>query len=223
MGLEITFLGHSGFLFSDGTHTLAVDPFLTGNPLAKHRAEDVSCGYIALTHGHGDHLGDTAAIARRTGATVICAWEIYEFLSKKGLEKFEPGNPGGAIQTPFGSVTFVRADHSSSHDGHYLGNPCGLIIRMGGKTVYHLGDTGLFGDMKLLGEIYQPDIACIPVGDRFTMGPELAARAAEMIGAATAIPIHYATFPMLRQTIDGFSPKGVKVREMKPGQSWIAE
>ncbi|MDX1682388.1 MAG: MBL fold metallo-hydrolase, partial [Phycisphaeraceae bacterium] len=119
----------------------------------------------------------------------------------------------------FGSVSFTQAFHSSSYDGQYMGMPCGLVIEMGGITFYHCGDTGLFSDMKLIGEVYQPDVVAVPVGDRFTMGPELATRAAEMIGAPVAIPIHYKTFPVLRQTIEGFEPEGVDVRELAPGES----
>ena len=129
-------------------------------------------------------------------------------------------NPGGGIDTDWGRVTFTQAFHSSSYEGRYMGCPCGVILKMGGVTVYHCGDTGLFSDMKMLGEIYKPDIACIPIGDRYTMGPELATRAAEFIGAKVAIPIHYKTFPILAQTADGFTPAGVEVKVLEPGESW---
>jgi L-ascorbate metabolism protein UlaG (beta-lactamase superfamily) len=221
MGVQITFLGHSGFLFSDGTHTLVVDPFLTGNPVAKTKPEEVQCGWIALSHGHGDHVGDTVAIAKRTGATLIASHEICEWLKPQGITKTEPSNTGGRIVTEFGWVAFTPAFHSSSsNDGRYLGQPQGLVIHMGGVTIYHAGDTALFSDMKLIGEIYRPEIACLPIGDRYTMGPELASKAAEFVKPKVAIPMHYKTFPALRQEMRGFSPAGVEVRELQPGETW---
>ena len=220
MPLDITYLGHSGFLFSDGTHTLAVDPFLTGNSLAVHKPEDITCDYLALTHGHADHFGDTLPIAKRTGCTCIAVFEICNYLGECGIEKIEPGNPGGRVYTDFGYVAFTPAFHSSSYEGRYMGQPCGLVIRMGGVTVYHTGDTALFGDMKLIGEIAQPDIACICCGDRFTMGPKLATKAAEFVSPKVAIPIHYKTFPLLTDDISDFAPEGVTVKPMTPGETW---
>ncbi|MCZ6683893.1 MAG: metal-dependent hydrolase [Planctomycetota bacterium] len=221
MALSMTFLGHSGFVFDDGNHKLAIDPFLTGNPVAKAKPEDVRCSYIALTHGHEDHVGDTESIAKTNDATVLAAFEICNYLGKQGVKKLEPGNPGGKINTDFGWVAFTQAFHSSSYQGQYMGLPCGLIVNMGGATVYHCGDTALFGDMKLIGEIYKPDIACIPIGDRFTMGPELGTRAAEFIKPKVAIPIHYATFPgMLVPDASGFTPTGVEVKILEPGETW---
>ncbi len=221
MALSMTFLGHSGFVFDDGNHKLAIDPFLTGNPVAKAKPQDVRCSYIALTHGHEDHVGDTVSIAKTNDATVLAAYEICNYLGKQGIKKLEPGNPGGKINTDFGWVAFTQAFHSSSYQGQYMGLPCGLIVNMGGATVYHCGDTWLFGDMKLIGEIYKPDIACIPIGDRFTMGPELGTRAAEFIKPKVAIPIHYATFPgMLVPDASGFTPTGVEVKILEPGETW---
>ena len=169
MHADITYLGHSGFLFSDGTHTIAVDPFLTGNPAATHKPGDIRCTHIALTHGHADHFGDTIEIARANNAPVFAAFEITEYLAEQGVANCEPGNPGGKIDAPFGSVAFTQAFHSSSYNGRYLGMPCGLVITIGGVTIYHCGDTALFSDMKLIGELYKPHVACIPIGDRFTM------------------------------------------------------
>jgi L-ascorbate metabolism protein UlaG (beta-lactamase superfamily) len=220
MALTLVYLGHAGFSLSDGTHTVLVDPFLTGNPVAKQRPADLHCQYIALTHGHSDHVGDTVAIAKANQATVIGVFELCNLLSDKGVQHTEPGNPGGAITTPFGWVAFTQAFHSSSYDGRYTGMPCGLVIRMGNVTVYHCGDTGLFGDMKLIGEVYRPDIALVPIGDRFTMGPALATRAAEMISPKVAIPIHYDTWPPIAQDPKRFAPKGVDVKVMAPGQTW---
>ena len=132
----------------------------------------------------------------------------------------EPVNPGGRIKTPFGCVAFPQAFHSSSYEGRYLGMPCGLVIHMGGITVYHCGDTGLFSDMRLIGEIYEPDVAGVPIGDRSTMGPELATRAAELINPRVAIPMHYDTWPLIAQDPRAFAPKGVPVRVMRPGDMW---
>ena len=157
MALQVTYLGHSGFLFSDGTSTLAVDPFLTGNPVATHEPDQIDCQFIALSHGHADHVGDSVAIAKRTGANVIAAYELTDYFGEQGHENVNPANPGGQIATDFGWVALTQAFHSSSYEGRYMGMPCGLVIHLGGKTVYHLGDTTIFGDMALIGEIYQPD------------------------------------------------------------------
>ncbi len=220
MAVDITFLGHAGFVLSDGNSSLLLDPFLTGNELARHRPDDLRCDYVALTHGHPDHIGDTVAIAQRNDATVIAAFEICGFLGEQGLQKLEPGNPGGQIQTDFGWVAFTHAFHSSSYEGRYMGMPTGLVVQMNDLVFYHCGDTGLFGDMKLIGEIYTPDVAAIPIGDRFTMDAGLGAKAAELIAPRVAIPVHYKTFPILAQDARGFDPKGVEVKELEPGETW---
>jgi L-ascorbate metabolism protein UlaG (beta-lactamase superfamily) len=220
MALTINFLGHSGFLLSDGKHRLVIDPFLTGNPAARSKPEDIQCDYIALTHGHADHFGDTVTIAKASDATVVAAFEITEYLGEQGIAKVEPGNPGGQITTPFGWIAFTQAFHSSSYEGRYMGMPCGLVVHMGGRTFYHCGDTGLFGDMRLIGELYEPDVAAIPIGDRFTMGPKLAARAAEWIKPRVAIPIHYNTWPPIAVDVSQFAPQGVEVKVMQPGDTW---
>ncbi len=219
MGITLTFFGHAGFLLEDGNHAVAIDPFLTGNPVATMVPEDIKCQAIVLTHGHADHFGDTVTIAKANNATVYGAFEICEYLSEQGLT-CEPGNPGGKINGPFGWVAFTQAFHSSSYNGQYMGMPCGAVVHLGGKTVYHLGDTGLFGDMKLIGEIYKPEIALMPIGDRFTMGAELATMAAEMIQPKVAIPMHYATWPLLAPDATGFEPKGIEVKIMTAGESW---
>jgi L-ascorbate metabolism protein UlaG (beta-lactamase superfamily) len=220
MSIDITYLGHAGFRLSDGKHRLVVDPFLTGNDLAKHDPKEIRCDTIALTHGHGDHFGDTLDIAKANEATVIACHEIAVFCEGKGL-KAVGGNHGGRVPTDFGWIAFTQAIHSSSWvDGTYMGNPAGLGIRMGDVPFYHAGETDLFSDMKLIGEIYKPDVAAIPMGDHYTMGPELANRAAEWIGARVAIPIHFATFPVLRPDASEFQPSGVEVKVLSPGESW---
>lgn len=220
MPADITFLGHSGFLLSDGNHTLAIDPFLTGNPVAKHKPEEIECQFVALTHGHADHMGDSLAIAKANNANVIAAFEICNYFGEQGHENTNPGNPGGKISTDFGWVAITQAFHSSSYEGAYMGMPCGLVVNIGGRTIYHLGDTTIFGDLALLGDIYQPDVACVPIGDRFTMGPELATRATELVGPKTAIPIHYNTWPPIEQDAADFTPSGVEVKVMQAGETW---
>ena len=220
MAITITFLGHSGFHLDDGSNAVVIDPFLTDNPLAAHRPDQIKCQTVALTHGHFDHFGDTVAIAKANDATVIAAFEICEFASSQGVEHVEPANPGGKVATDFGWVALTQAFHSSSYKGQYMGMPCGLVVHLGGVTLYHCGDTALFSDMKLIGQIYQPDIAAIPVGDRFTMGPQLGTRAAELISPKVAIPIHYKTFDLLTSDISEFRPKDVDVKVMEPGESW---
>jgi L-ascorbate metabolism protein UlaG (beta-lactamase superfamily) len=219
MPLEITFLGHSAFLLKADNYTVLIDPFLTGNPLAKHKPEDIDCDAIVVTHGHADHIGDTLAIAKRTGAIIFAAFEICEFFSSKGCDKCEPMNPGGKVTTPSGFIALTQAFHSSSYEGQYMGQPCGAIINTAGVTVYHMGDTALFSDIKLIAELYKPDVAMIPVGDRFTMGPEQGRRAAEWIKPKIAIPMHYATFPLLTDDLSAFTPVGVEVRAMQPAES----
>lgn len=219
MSMSITFLGHAGFLLSDGEHTLAIDPFLTGNPAADRAATEVRCNYIALTHGHDDHVGDTARIAKANEAMVIANYELANYLAEEGCA-VEGGNPGGKIKTAFGWVAFTQAFHSSSHKGRYLGQPNGLVVRMGGVTFYHTGDTCLFSDMKLIRELYDPDVAAICAGDRFTMGPKHAAMAAQWIGAPVAIPIHWGTWPVLAQSMEKFKPEGIEVKIMAAGESF---
>jgi L-ascorbate metabolism protein UlaG (beta-lactamase superfamily) len=220
MAIDITFLGHSGFIIASGEHAVVIDPFLTGNDLAKHEPGDVKCTYIALSHGHSDHLGDTVTIARANNATVCSTFEICNYIGGKGIRHIEPANTGGRVATPFGFIAFTPAFHSSSYNGTYMGQPMGVVVRMGDFTFYHAGDTAIFSDMKLIGQLYKPDVAAVPVGDRFTMGPEHATLAAEWIGAKVAIPMHYATFGLLLPDAAGFKPKGVEVQTMAPGDTW---
>jgi len=221
MTLNITFLGHAGFVLSDGKNAIAIDPFLTGNPVAKHAPRDIKVSAILLTHGHDDHVGDTVEIARANNATVFAPFELAEFLrDKKGVASVEDGNPGGRIMAPFGWVAFTPAIHSSTYSGAPMGNPAGLMIHFAGRTIYHTGDTAIFSDMKLLAEFYKPDIAMLPIGDRYTMGPELASLAAEMIKPKAAIPMHYNTWPPIAVDVSKFNPKGVPVQIISPGETW---
>ena len=226
MTLTITFLGHAGFLFNDGHERgrVCVDPFLTGNPLAKHAPADIACDYLAFTHGHADHYNpDGWAIAKTNDATCIANFEVCEHLQQHaGVTRCEPGNPGGNIPTDFGYVAFTPAIHSSSYEGAYMGVACGFVLHFErvGVTVYHAGDTALFSDMKLIGELAHPDIALLPAGDRFTMSPRLAARAAELIQPKVAVPIHWGTFPVLAQDLTEFAPAGVEAKVMQPGEVW---
>ena len=222
MSVSIRFLGHAAFSISDGAHTLLIDPFITGNPQSEGAgitADALDATHIALTHGHEDHVGDTVSIAQRTGATVVAGFELANLLGEQGVENLEPANPGGGVDLPFGRITLTFAYHSSSFQGRYTGMPAGLVIRMGERTVYHAGDTGLFGDMRLIGEVHRPDVAILPIGDRFTMGPADATRAAEMIGAKIAIPCHWDTWPLIEQDPANFRPDGVEVRRLEVGAS----
>ncbi|MEM9752729.1 MAG: metal-dependent hydrolase [Planctomycetota bacterium] len=229
MPLTITYLGHSGFLFDDGHEAgrLCVDPFLTGNPKATHTPEDIECDYVAFTHGHADHFNPGGwSIARRCAATCIANFEIGQYLDDRvGLEDCLVGNPGGSVATKFGRVAFTPAIHSSSYEGVYLGVACGFVIhfeRVGdrGLTVYHAGDTALFGDMRLIGELAQPDLALLPAGGRFTMSSKLASKAAEMIRPKVAVPIHWGTFDVLAQNVDDFQPAGVEAKVVAAGDRW---
>ena len=223
MALKITFLGHAGFVLTSGEHAVAIDPFLTGNPLARHKPSEIACSAIALTHGHADHFGpDTLEIAKANGATIYAPFELAEYCGEQGCT-VEPANPGGRLETDFGWIAFTPALHSSSYEGRYMGAACGVVVHMDGVSFYHLGDTALFSDLKLISELYLPDVAAIPVGDRFTMGPELGTKAAEVILPRVAIPIHYKTFPLLAQDISAFAPEGVEVKVMEPGDIWTYE
>src|SRR6478736_3057000 len=227
--LAITWLGHSSFrLRTPGGKEVLFDPWYTGNPSFPAAARPKAADLILISHGHSDHTGDAAAIAKETGATVVGIFEITAWLGSKGVKNLEPMNKGGTITAKGLRITMTDAVHSSSFDENgvvaYLGEPAGFIVKLeNGQTIYFAGDTSLFGDMKLIGELYKPDIAFLPIGDRFTMGPDTAARAAQWLGVKQVVPMHYGTFPLLTGTPEQLEQhlagKGIEVLKLKPGET----
>jgi len=224
MAVKLTFLGHAAWLIeSEGLHIL-MDPFLTGNPVAPRSAETVPADFILISHAHGDHLGDSIAIAKRTGATIISNFEIANYCGSQGVST-HPLHIGGGKEFPFGRVELTIAHHGSSFpDGGYGGNPAGFVIKTGGRTIYNAADTALFYDMKLIGELHQPDVALLPIGDNFTMGPDAALKAAELIRPKLVIPMHYNTFDLIAQDGAAFARRcqeevGVNCQVLQPGES----
>ncbi|MED5401504.1 MAG: metal-dependent hydrolase [Planctomycetota bacterium] len=199
MTTTVTFLGHGTFLVeTNGTHVL-IDPFLTDNPVASTTAEEVPADVIILTHGHGDHVGDVIAVAQRTGAMVIANFEIVEWLSGQGIENTHPLHIGGQHAFEWGTVKLTIAHHGSMlPDGSCGGNPTGVLLKLSDGTIYHAADTGLFYDMKLIGET-GVDLAIVPIGDNFTMGPDDALKAVQLIEPKRVIPDHYDTWPLIAQ------------------------
>ncbi len=200
MGTKITWFGHSAFQIKTDEHTILIDPFLSGNPIATVSPDDLDADFILLTHGHGDHVGDTVAIAQRTGATVVGNYEVASWVSKQGVENISTPNTGGTDNLAFGSVYLTLAFHSSSMpDGSYGGSPNGLIITLNsGMKIFHAGDTALFSDMQLIGN-KGLDIAIVPIGDYFTMGPDESIQAIQWLKPRFVLPCHYNTFPPIMQ------------------------
>lgn len=196
--LNITYLSHSCFILDDGNYKIIIDPFITGNPNTPLKENDIKVDYIALTHAHGDHLGDTIQLAKDTNATVICVNELGIYLDEFAIKNHKM-HIGGAFNFPFGRLKFTIAHHgSSSPDGRYMGEPAGIVVNIGGKTVYHCGDTGLFLDMKLIGELNKIDVMMVPIGDNFTMGIDDGVIAVDFVNPELAIPMHFNTFPVIQ-------------------------
>ncbi|MFA7468409.1 MAG: metal-dependent hydrolase [Desulfotomaculaceae bacterium] len=225
--MKVTFLGHACFLIN-GTSNIIIDPFLTGNPMAVTKKEDIQTDYVLVSHGHYDHMGDAVAVAKKCNATAVSVAEIANYLARNGVNAHAMHIGGGH---DFGSfkVKLTPAWHGSSlprDDGtaEYLGNPCGFIVTIDGKVIYHAGDTGLFGDMELIGRLNSIDLALIPIGDNFTMGPQDALEAIKLIKPRVVIPMHYNTWPLIEQDVGKFKEDvqtntGVTVRILSPGEA----
>ena len=201
MSVTITWLGHSSFALEAEGVRLLIDPYLNDNPSSPIKADKAEADFILLTHGHFDHVTDAPAIAKRTGAKVLAGFEVTGWLQREGVaeDKVVPMNPGGAVRLPFGRVKFTIAHHSSSTpDGAYGGTPGGFLLELAGKRLYFAGDTALFLDMKLIG-LGGLDLAVLPIGDLFTMGPEDAVEAVKFLNPKKAAPCHYNTWPPIAQ------------------------
>ncbi|NRS51077.1 metal-dependent hydrolase [Brevibacillus sp. HB2.2] len=226
--LDIRFHGHSSVQVTSEGHSIMIDPFISGSPVAATKLEDISVQYILLTHGHLDHILDAVELAKKNDATIVATHELATYLSWQGVKTISM-NLGGSIKLPFGKVKMTQAFHSSGvvlddeKQIVYMGMPGGFVIELGGKTIYHAGDTGLFGDMKLIGERHDIDLAFLPIGDVFTMGPEDALVAAEWVQADFVVPIHYDTFPPIKQDGEAFiaelAEKDIRGKALKPGET----
>ncbi|MBX3537795.1 MAG: metal-dependent hydrolase [Chelatococcus sp.] len=210
--MKITWFGHSAFRLDFADKGVLIDPFFTGNPAFTADVAKASEGvsHVLVTHGHADHVGDTLAIAKATGATVVTNFDLGMWLVSQGLEKFEPMNTGGTVDVGGFRVSLVRADHSAGLGEmgveRPLGSANGVIVKADGEpTVYHMGDTDIFSDMELIAEVHEPEIAMVPIGDRFTMSPLTAALAVRrFFKLKAAIPCHYGSFPIIEQNADKF-------------------
>jgi len=226
MSVEITWLGHNCWSIKHGDHWLLIDPFLNDSPTAPVKAADVSPTFILVSHGHGDHVGDTVEIAKRTGATVISNYEICTWLTGQGIEKTIGGNLGGWSTHAWGSVQSTLAFHSSQlPDGSYGGNPGGFLIKIDGKKLYFACDTALFSDMQLIGAAGL-DLAVVPIGDLFTMGPDDAVQAVKWLKPKQALPCHYSTWPPIAQNPDQWSARVATETTstpvvLQPGETWV--
>ncbi len=223
--MKLTFYGHSCFLVETTSHRLVIDPFLTGNACAPLAAAEVRCDHVLLSHGHEDHTGDALEIARANDATIVANYEIAEYFGAQGA-KVHGMNPGGAHTFPFGRLKLTLARHSSSFNAGlnplYLGEACGLLLEADGKRLYHAGDTALFLDMQLTGRVGL-DLALLPIGDNYTMGPADAIDALDLLKPKTAVPMHYNTWPVIAQDAAAFAAeaaaRGHRVQVLAPGES----
>ena len=221
----VTWLGHSAWLVeSDGTR-IVIDPFFTGNPAAAVSADQVRADFLVISHGHGDHVGDAASIAKRIGATCISNFEICDWLSRQGVQKTHPMNTGGSYGFPFGRLKLTIAFHTSMlPDGANGGNPVGVLLFLkDGRKLYFACDTGLFGDMRLIGE-EGLDLAVVPIGDNYTMGPDDALKAVKLLQPKRVVPTHYNTWPVIAQDPDAWVARvraetGIAADVLKPGES----
>ena len=224
--MQIRYLAHATFELSEGDARILVDPFLApNNPKATVSADDVDPTHILLTHGHVDHVADAVTVAKRTGAHCVAIVELATWLGDQGIENVSDPNIGGTVEFDWGWVKLVQAFHTSTTpDGKAKHSPAGLVINVGGTTVYHLGDTGLFGDLKLIAERTPVDVAIVPIGGHYTMDRHDAVVAAKLIGAGTVIPCHYNTFPPIETDAEAFkshveSQTTSKVVVLDPGQT----
>lgn len=219
--MKLRFLSHSAFLITTNNgERILIDPFLNNNPLAPVKAEQITADYIILTHGHGDHVGDALEIAKRNSPLFICVNELANYVAAKGF-KAHNMHIGGSRAFPFGRVKFTIAHHGSmTADNYYAGEASGVILTIEGKSIYHTGDTGLFYDMKLIGEMTPLDYMLLPIGDNFTMGIDDAVKAVELANPKVAVPMHYNTFPVIEADPEEFKRKlaniGKECLIMKP-------
>jgi len=223
--MKITYLGHSCFLFETSKVKLLVDPFISGNDLASHiDIHQVKCDYVALSHGHQDHILDAETIARNNEAKIIGTWEMGEWYKQRGFEHVVPMNTGGQLALEDLHLKWVPASHSSSFpDGTYAGNACGMILTYQGRKIYYAGDTALTIEMELIKRFDQPDLCILPIGDHFTMGVGDASKAASIVSCNEVIGMHYDTFPYIRidkvSARSAFAEAGQNLTLMDIGQS----
>jgi len=221
--MKLKYFSHSAFqITTDASKKILIDPFLDGNPTSPVKSKDVDADFIILTHGHGDHIGDSFSIAKRCGSLFICCNELANYCSSKGFNAHNM-HIGGSHNFEFGRVKFTIAHHGSmTSDNYYAGEASGVILSIDGKNLYHTGDTGLFYDMKLIGEMTPLDYMLLPIGDNYTMGVTDAVKAVELANPKTAIPIHYNTFPVIQSDPEEFKKRveatGKKVIVLKFGQ-----
>lgn len=229
--MQISYHGHSVVKIKTNTHTFLIDPFITGNGQTDLNASEEKVDVILLTHGHNDHFGDTVDLAKRNNATVIAVFELAEYVESLGINTHAMGI-GGAYDFDFGRVKFTQAFHSNSYTTEngeiiYGGMPSGVLLTLQDKTIYHAGDTALFGDMRLIGDRHDIDVAFLPIGDNFTMGPEDAAYAVQLLKPQIVVPVHYNTFPPIKQDPQIFKSlvETAEVQVLKAGEfvQWTRE